>query len=161
MEEVHEETGITISARTPVYTFDFIERDKKGNIQFHYVIVDLMADYISGQPLAGDDASEARWITSKDLDALPVSENTRKAMKKLDLIVTMEFTMTPSAVMGDYVLPMSDWFERPEIGPSTPCDIFNLLLSLFYYFIVWVLIPLRRDCPMQHPRLRDKGSPLK
>jgi anaerobic selenocysteine-containing dehydrogenase len=50
-----------------------------------------------------------------------------EAMKKLDLIVTLEFTMTPSAVMSDYVLPMSDWFERPEIGPSTPCDIFNFI----------------------------------
>jgi len=50
-----------------------------------------------------------------------------EAMKKLDLIVTLEFTMTSSAVMGDYVLPMSDWFERPEIGPSTPCDIFNFI----------------------------------
>ncbi|BBO81103.1 hypothetical protein DSCO28_16690 [Desulfosarcina ovata subsp. sediminis] len=50
-----------------------------------------------------------------------------EAMKKLDLIVSLEFNMTSSAVMGDYVLPMSDWFERPEIGPSTPCDIFNFI----------------------------------
>ncbi len=50
-----------------------------------------------------------------------------EAMKKLDLIVDLEFTMTPSAAMADYVLPMSDWFERPEIGPSTPCDIFNFI----------------------------------
>lgn len=50
-----------------------------------------------------------------------------EAMKKLDLIVSLEFTMTPSAVIGDYVLPMADWFERAEIGPSTPCDIFNFI----------------------------------
>lgn len=50
-----------------------------------------------------------------------------EAMMKLDLIVDLEFTMTPSAAISDYVLPMSDWFERPEIGPSTPCDIFNFI----------------------------------
>ena len=55
------------------------------------------------------------------------SKRVYEAMKKLDLIVTLEFTMTASAVMGDYVLPMSDWFERAEIGPSTPCDIFNFI----------------------------------
>jgi anaerobic selenocysteine-containing dehydrogenase len=55
------------------------------------------------------------------------SKRVYEAMKKLDLIVALEFTMTPSAVIADYVLPMSDYFERPEIGPSTPCDIFNFI----------------------------------
>ena len=55
------------------------------------------------------------------------SKRVFEAFKKLDLAVALEFTMTPSAVMCDYVLPMSDWFERPEIGPSTPCDIFNFI----------------------------------
>jgi len=55
------------------------------------------------------------------------SKRVYEAMMKLDLIVDLEFTMTPSAAISDYVLPMSDWFERPEIGPSTPCDIFNFI----------------------------------
>jgi ADP-ribose pyrophosphatase len=84
--EVKEETGITVKARSPVYTFDFIETDDNGRTRFHYVIVDLMADYISGQPRAGDDASEARWTTSQDIAGLPVSKNTKKAIKKLNLL---------------------------------------------------------------------------
>jgi len=59
--EIREETGITIRAKAPSSTFDVIERDDQGRIRFHYVIVDLDADYISGEPTAGDDASEARW----------------------------------------------------------------------------------------------------
>jgi anaerobic selenocysteine-containing dehydrogenase len=50
-----------------------------------------------------------------------------EAMKKLDLIVALEFVMTPSALLADYVLPMADWLERPEIGPSTPADMFNVI----------------------------------
>ena len=84
--EVQEETGITIKAGSPVYTFDFIETDNQGNTRFHYVIVDLMADYISGQPLAGDDASEARWFASDELNTLPISDSTDKALKKLHLL---------------------------------------------------------------------------
>ena len=84
--EVKEETGITIKARSPVYAFDFIETDDNDSTRFHYVIVDLMADYISGQPKAGDDASEARWITAQDMADLPISENTMKALKKLNLL---------------------------------------------------------------------------
>ena len=84
--EVQEETGISVKARSPVYTFDFIETDDNGRTRFHYVIVDLMADYISGQPQAGDDASEARWITLEEMNILPVSANTKKAIEMLRLL---------------------------------------------------------------------------
>jgi len=84
--EVKEETGITIKAHNPVYAFDFIQRDDSGNTRFHYVIVDLLADYVSGKPTAGDDASEARWVTSRELKNLPASDSTREALKKLGLL---------------------------------------------------------------------------
>jgi anaerobic selenocysteine-containing dehydrogenase len=50
-----------------------------------------------------------------------------EVMRKLDLVVALEFVMTPSAQLSDYVLPMSDWFERPELGPTLPADMFNML----------------------------------
>jgi ADP-ribose pyrophosphatase len=84
--EVKEETGITIKALHPVYTVDFIQRDNHGNTQFHYVIVDLVADYVSGTPTAGDDASEARWVRAGDLKNLPASDSTLEALNKLGLL---------------------------------------------------------------------------
>jgi 8-oxo-dGTP diphosphatase len=62
--EIMEEAGITIRAREPVYTFDVLERDNKGNVRFHYVIVDLAADYISGELRPGDDAVDFRWFSA-------------------------------------------------------------------------------------------------
>jgi ADP-ribose pyrophosphatase len=81
--EIREETGITIRAREPVFTFDHIETDGNYRIRFHYVIVDLSADYVSGKPRPGDDALEARWISSAQLKNLNVSEKTLKALAKL------------------------------------------------------------------------------
>ena len=78
--EILEETGITIRAREPVYTFDAIERDDAGKIRFHYVIVDLGADYVTGNPTAGDDALEARWVTAQELNELQVSLPTLKLL---------------------------------------------------------------------------------
>jgi len=46
--EIREETGLSVKAGAPIYTFDLIERDGNGQIMFHYVIIDLMADYKSG-----------------------------------------------------------------------------------------------------------------
>ncbi len=54
--EILEETGIVIRAGDPVHTFDFFERDQAGRIRFHYVIVDVTAEYVSGDVRADDDA---------------------------------------------------------------------------------------------------------
>jgi 8-oxo-dGTP diphosphatase len=79
--EVKEETGIIISPKDPIYVFDLIDRDDEGGIRFHYVIVDLLADYLSGEPTPGTDASEARWISSGELKKLPVSTTTRELLR--------------------------------------------------------------------------------
>ncbi|MFC1814139.1 NUDIX hydrolase [Thermodesulfobacteriota bacterium] len=75
--EIREETGLTIKAREPVFTFDVIDRDESGRVRFHYVIVDLMADYISGELRAGDDALDARWVSSGETKSLNMSEKAR------------------------------------------------------------------------------------
>jgi 8-oxo-dGTP diphosphatase len=80
--EILEETGISIQAGEPVYSFDVIERDDSGRIRFHYVILDLAADYISGEVKAGDDAMDAGWISSKDINTRKVSAATRKLLKE-------------------------------------------------------------------------------
>nr|VFJ93388.1 MAG: ADP-ribose pyrophosphatase YjhB, NUDIX family [Candidatus Kentron sp. H]VFJ94106.1 MAG: ADP-ribose pyrophosphatase YjhB, NUDIX family [Candidatus Kentron sp. H]VFK02269.1 MAG: ADP-ribose pyrophosphatase YjhB, NUDIX family [Candidatus Kentron sp. H] len=74
--EIWEETGIRIRARHPVYIFDTIDRDDQDRIRYHYVITDVLADYVEGWPTAGDDALEARWVTPEEFDTLPVSETT-------------------------------------------------------------------------------------
>jgi len=78
--EILEETGVKIRAGEPVFTFDYIDRDKAGRIRFHYIIVNLMADYISGEPHAGDDAADARWVSSGAIGGMTVSKMTRRLL---------------------------------------------------------------------------------
>ena len=80
--EIKEETGIIIRAGEPVLTFDVIDRDDAERVRFHYVIVDLAADYISGEPQPGDDALDARWISPEKLNTLPVSPTTLKLLRQ-------------------------------------------------------------------------------
>jgi 8-oxo-dGTP diphosphatase len=84
--EILEETGVTIRAGQPIYTFDFFERDRDGRIRFHFVIVDVAADYISGDVKGADDALEARWLSPADLDHLPVAINTLKLLGRIGFI---------------------------------------------------------------------------
>jgi len=78
--EILEETGVVIRAGEPVLVFDTIQRDEKGVVQFHYVIVDLAAEYIGGDPKAADDAADARWVRSDELPGLDVNPATLKLL---------------------------------------------------------------------------------
>jgi 8-oxo-dGTP diphosphatase len=81
--EVREETGLTIHARKPVYAFDVVLRDETGRVQFHYVIVDLLADYVSGTVQAADDAYEARWVAPNELKELPLNQTTLEVLTQV------------------------------------------------------------------------------
>ena len=84
--EVMEETGLTIEVKEPVFTFDLIERDNKGRILFHYVIIDLAAEYISGIPHPADDVSDARWFAPDEVGELDISENTEILLSQIGFI---------------------------------------------------------------------------
>lgn len=81
--EVREETGLHIRAVEPVSVFDLIETDDKGNIRFHYVIVDLSSELIGGELRPADDVSDARWFSLEELEGLDVSSTTREFIEKL------------------------------------------------------------------------------
>ncbi len=84
--EVLEETGLQIKAGEVIYSFEKIQHDKAGQVQYHYVILDLEAEPLDpAQPLTpADDAIEAGWFTLADLDRLnlPVSETTWTLLQK-------------------------------------------------------------------------------
>lgn len=78
--EILEETGIVIRAGEPVFVFDVVERDDSGEVKYHYVIVDLAAEYVAGDPRPGDDAADARWVSPDDLATLCVNPATRRLL---------------------------------------------------------------------------------
>jgi ADP-ribose pyrophosphatase len=83
--EVFEETGIVIQAGLPVYSFDLIERDPAGAVVFHYVIVDVLAEYRKGRLTPGDDASDARWVTREEMAHLSMARETQQILGEVSL----------------------------------------------------------------------------
>jgi len=81
--EVFEETGITIRAGQPFYTFDSIVRDEQGRVRYHYVIVDLLAEYVSGEVRPGDDAQDAAWLSLAELERLPTHPVTLELVRRV------------------------------------------------------------------------------
>lgn len=81
--EVAEETGLKIKAGAPIHVFDLIERDERGSLRFHYVIVDVTAEYLSGEIAPADDAREAGWFTPEAAEKLDLSSSTRGLLRKI------------------------------------------------------------------------------
>ena len=84
--EVREETGLTVRAAKPIHTFDLIERDESGAILFHYVIIDLEADFVSGRLKPGDDALDAGWFGPREGERLDLTDSTRMFLRQLSFL---------------------------------------------------------------------------
>ena len=66
--ELFEETGVTAEP-------DGVRRGRRVRprrrrlLRRHYILVAVLCRWISGEPVAGDDASQARWAPLAELDA--------------------------------------------------------------------------------------------
>jgi thiosulfate reductase/polysulfide reductase chain A len=64
-------------------------------------------------------------LASNPMVTMPNTKLVYRALKSLELYVVVDFWLTPSAELADYVLPSASWLERPCIG--TACDTANFV----------------------------------
>lgn len=85
VRELLEETGVAGEARRVFTAVDAFDHDEGGRLLQHFVLIAVLCRWISGEPVAGDDALEARWFDLEDLDgtglalSLDVAEIARQA----------------------------------------------------------------------------------
>ncbi len=81
IREVQEETGVKVAPMPIFSAVDAIYHDDRGRIQYHYVIIYVLAKYLGGQLRAGDDALEACWFTMEELPGLKPPGRTIECIK--------------------------------------------------------------------------------
>lgn len=69
IRELREETGIRSTAHRVFTAVDAFDRDQNGRLIHHYVLIAVLCAWVAGEPVAGDDALEARWFPLDELDA--------------------------------------------------------------------------------------------
>lgn len=73
--EVKEETGLLVSPNRVVTALDVLDRDAQGSLRFHYVLIAVLCDWVSGVTQPAGDVSDAAWfeIASIGSCGLPLS----------------------------------------------------------------------------------------
>src|SRR5207245_9353589 len=66
VRETREETGVDVQPLRVLDVRDFIER-KDGEVRWHYVLIDVLCEYLRGDPFPATAAESARLIPLREL----------------------------------------------------------------------------------------------
>jgi ADP-ribose pyrophosphatase len=85
MREAEEETGLIVEILEDLGVVDKIVRDEVGRVKYHFVIIDYLAEPVSGVMHHHDDALDARWVHPRDFRKYEMSPTLVDLLKKIDL----------------------------------------------------------------------------
>lgn len=68
IRELAEETGVVARAERVFTAVDAFDYDARGALRHHYVLVAVLCSWVSGEPVAADDALDAGWFPLDRLD---------------------------------------------------------------------------------------------
>ncbi len=91
--EIREETGLKIEILGLIDVVDSIRRDNKGDIEFHYTLVDVAAKVLDGNLKAGGDAQNCRWFTLNEIEAMDIWSETKRVIG----LATTQFQTIPKS----------------------------------------------------------------
>ncbi|QCI68030.1 NUDIX hydrolase [Phreatobacter stygius] len=66
--ELLEETAVQAEAEDVLTAVDAFDHDAAGALRQHFILVAVLCRWTAGEPVAGDDALEARWIAMTELE---------------------------------------------------------------------------------------------
>lgn len=79
LRELKEETGVTARIIGLIDVVDAIFTSRTtAEVARHYLLFDYAAIWQAGDPVAGDDAAHAEWISPARLDQIDLWEETRR-----------------------------------------------------------------------------------
>ncbi len=87
--EAFEETGFKVKVKKLAGIIDKIMYDDKGNIEYHYVLINYFVEKIEGDlnqpPKAADDALEAKFVPFHQLKNYKLTESLIELLKQLKI----------------------------------------------------------------------------
>jgi 8-oxo-dGTP diphosphatase len=80
--EVREECGVEIEVGGAIDVADMTVRDRSERVQFHYVVIYVLARYLDGEACPASDAADVRWARYEELEGLDMHQAARQAIRR-------------------------------------------------------------------------------
>jgi 8-oxo-dGTP diphosphatase len=96
VRELYEETGVVARAVEVFTAVDAVEMASDASVMHHYVLVAVLCQWVSGNPVAGDDALEARWFEINSL----LAADTVKSFA-VDIVAAKGLLLAQNHVLAD------------------------------------------------------------
>jgi len=81
--EIREECGIEVELTDVIEVVERMVRDDGGRIQYHYVIVDYLARWVSGELAPSAEVLEARWVPPEEFPQYQMTAGTAEVIHRM------------------------------------------------------------------------------
>ena len=82
VREIGEETGLIVEPVCLIEAFDRIVQDEEGQILYHYVLLDFLCRYRSGEAKASSDVMKVEWIKDTEMGNYCLPRDTENVIRK-------------------------------------------------------------------------------
>lgn len=96
LRELYEETTIVATSPRYLTNVDVIDRDGHGNIRYHFLLAAVCCEFVSGTPVAQDDAADARWVPLGQVDALDLTDRVETVLEQALALKPRKMDLDPS-----------------------------------------------------------------
>lgn len=83
IRETREETCLAVRPLKVGKVVEHLLRDERGEIEYHYVIVDYVCQVIQGSPQPASDVSEVRFVEISELSQWDMTEGTAQVIREV------------------------------------------------------------------------------
>ncbi len=83
IRETLEETCLEVRPLRVGKVVEHLLRDERGDIEYHYVIVDYVCRIVGGSPQPASDASEVRFVEISELSRWDMTEGTAQVIQEV------------------------------------------------------------------------------
>ncbi len=81
--ETLEETGVVVRSVRVAEVNSLILRDPVGRVRWHYILIDILCEWVSGEPSPATDADNARFIPLAELGEYDLTPTAREALERV------------------------------------------------------------------------------
>ena len=81
--ETREECGIEVECTDVLEVVERMTRDPEGRVRFHYVIIDFLARWVSGELGPSNEVLESRWVLPEEFSQYEMTRGTAEVVLRM------------------------------------------------------------------------------